>query len=213
VGEPETLNPQLGTRSSKPERQNLGRKTSLKKDRTLPQEYVDTVLFDIIREFYMQRGDGAKFRTVLVGRTFFERTLYPEVIVERDFQASLKKLCAELPGTGLVEELDIRVSRKDVPQYLLAGYLVEAEVKGCVHLQVEKELKATGLYTYICPVLNLIAGIMERTASSDTEKDTEQVSITPCAGPDEDRCFLKVLLTQGLSGRYVGYRDEKGKEG
>ena len=71
--------------------------------------------------------------------------------------------------------------------------------------------EGAGLYTYICPILNLIADIIERTASSDTEKDTEQLSITPCHGPHEDGCSLKVLLTQGLSGRYVGYRDEEGK--
>jgi len=183
----------------------------LKKEKKLPTTYVDTVLFDIIREFYMQRGDGAKFRTVLVGRTYFEKTLYKKVIVEKDFRKSLANLCKELPKTGIVEGLDIQISRKDVPQYLLAGHLVEAEVKGCVHLQVEKDLKGTGLYTYLCPILNLIAGIMERTASSETEKDTEQVSITPCVGPNEDMCSLRVLLTQALSGRYVGYRDEEGK--
>ncbi len=183
----------------------------MKKEKNLPTTYVDTVIFDIVREFYMQRGDGAKFRTVLVGRTYFEKTLYKGVIVEMDFQKSLANLCKELPKTGIVEGLDIHISRKDVPQYLLAGYLVEAEVKGCVHLQVEKDLKDTGLYTYICPILNLIAGIMERTASSETKKDTEQVSITPCVGPNEDMCSLKVLLTQALSGRYVGYRDEEEK--
>ena len=179
--------------------------------KSLPTEYVDTVLFDIVREFYMQRGDGAKFRTVLVGRKYFEKTLYSKVIVEKDFKKSMANLCRELPKTGIVEGLDIHVSRKDVPQYLLAGELVEAEVKGCVHLHVEKGLKETGLYTYLCPILNLIADIMERTASSETEKDTEQVSIHPCQGPQEDVCLLKVLLTQALSGRYVGYRDEEGK--
>ena len=183
----------------------------MKKEKVLSKEYVDTVLFDIVREFYMQRGDGAKFRTVLVGRKYFEETLYRKVIVEKDFKRSLANLCKELPKTGIVEGLNIHISRKDVPQYLLSGDLVEAEVKGCVHLQVEKDLKATGLYTYICPILNLIADIMERTASSETEKDAEQVSITPCQGPQGDVCFLKVLLTQALSGRYVGYRDEEGK--
>ena len=180
----------------------------MRKEKVLPREYVDTVLFDIVREFYMQRGDGAKFRTVLVGRKYFEKTLYKDVIAENDFQGSLAKLCKVLPKTGIVEAMDIHVSRKDVPQYLLGGYLVEAEVRGCVHLQVERDLKDVGLYTYVCPMLNLIAGIMERTASSDTEKDTEQVSIKPCHGPKGDLCSLKVLLTQGLSGRYVGYRDE-----
>jgi len=183
----------------------------LKMDKRLPKEYVDTVLFDIVREFYMQRGDGAKFRTVLAGRKYFEKTLYKDVIVEKDFQRSLVNLCEKLPETGIVERLDIRVSKKDVPHYLLAGYLVEAEVKGCAHLQVERDLKEVGLYTYVCPILNLIAGVMEKTASSETEKDTEQVSINPCSGPHGDICFLKVLLTQGLSGRYVGYRDEEEK--
>jgi CRISPR/Cas system-associated protein endoribonuclease Cas2 len=185
--------------------------TALKKGKKLPTEYVDIVLFDIVREFYMQRGDGAKFRTVLVGRKYFEKTLYGKVIVEKDFKKSLANLCKELPKTGIVEGLDIHVSRKDVPQYLLAGELVEAEVKGCVHLQVEKGLKETGLHTYLCPILNLIADIMEQTASSETERDTEQVSINPCQGPQGDVCLLKVLLTQALSGRYVGYRDEEGK--
>ena len=180
--------------------------------KSLPKEYVDTVLFDVVREFYMQRGDGAKFRGVLVGRTYFEKTLYKEILVEKDFQKSLANLCRELPKTGIVERLDIKVSRKDVPRYLLASSLVEAEVKGCVHLQVEKDLKEASLYTYICPILNLIADVMERTASSETEKDTEQVSINPCLGPQGDLCSLKVLLTQGLSGRYVGYKDEEGEK-
>ena len=61
----------------------------MKKEKVLPTEYVDTVLFDIVREFYMQRGDGAKFRTVLVGRKYFEKTLYRKVIVEKDFKRSL----------------------------------------------------------------------------------------------------------------------------
>jgi hypothetical protein len=184
----------------------------LKKEKTLSMEYVDTVLFDIVREFYMQRGEGAKFRTVLVGRKYFENTLYKKVIVAKDFKRSLANLCRELPKTGIVEGLDIHVSRKDVPQYLLAGELVEAEVKGCVHLQVEKDLKGTGLYTYICPILNLISDIVEKTASSETEKDAEQVSINPCQGPQGDVCLLKVLLTQALSGRYVGYREEEEKK-
>ncbi len=179
------------------------------KEKGLPKEYMDTVLFDIVREFYMQRGDGAKFRTVLVGRKYFEEALYEKVIIKKDFQKSLANLCRELPKSGIVEDLNIHISRKDVPQYLLAGHLVEAEVKGCVHLKVERDLKQADLYTYICPILNLIAGIMENTASSDTEKDSEQVSIEPCGGPEGDTCSLKVLLTQGLSGRYVGYRAEE----
>jgi len=110
----------------------------LKKEKTLSMEYVDTVLFDIVREFYMQRGEGAKFRTVLVGRKYFEKTLYRKVIVEKDFKKSLANLCKELPRTGIVEGLDIHISRKDVPQYLWQGSLFEAEVKGCVHLQVRE---------------------------------------------------------------------------
>jgi CRISPR/Cas system-associated protein endoribonuclease Cas2 len=180
----------------------------LKSSKGLPKDYADTVLFDIIREFYMQRGDGAKFRTVLVGRKYFEKAVYKGVIAKKDFQKSLANLSKALPKTGLVTRLEIQVTRKDVPEYLLAGYLVEAKARGCVHLKIEKDLKKAGLPTYICPILNLISGVMERTASSETERDTEQVSITPCLGSKGDQCSLKVLLTQGLSGRYVGYRDE-----
>lgn len=45
----------------------------MRKEKVLPREYVDTVFFDIVREFYMQRGDGAKFRTVLVGKSTSRR--------------------------------------------------------------------------------------------------------------------------------------------
>jgi len=44
------------------------------------------------------------------------------------------------------------------------------------------------IYTCMCPVLNLISRIVERAASSDREKETEQVSINPCLGLNGDLC-------------------------
>jgi len=74
----------------------------------------------------MQRGEGRNSGPSC-GPEYFERTLYGEGDRGEDFKNPWPTGAKSCRRPGIVKELDIHISRKDVPQYLLAGHLVEAE--------------------------------------------------------------------------------------
>jgi len=163
-------------------------------DKSMSQsEYFKTVLLDLAKEFYMQRAEGVRFRTILAARDYF-KDVHDKVIVPENLEQTLEKIKEELPKTGLFDSIDFEISRKDLPEYSLEGYLVKAIVHGCVHLP-EGLPEDTGHCTFLCPFANLMAWVLEDVSTAVREKETEIVSMEP----KTDGCDVQVVLTKGLS--------------
>ena len=160
----------------------------------VPNDYFKMLVRDLSKEFYMQRAEGVKFRTLLVALDFF-KDIRDKVIVPENFERTLENLKEELPKTGLIDSIDFELSRKDIPEYSLEGYLYKTTIKGCVHLPDDELPEGTGHCKYLCPFANLLACLLEDVSASAEGNETEVVTMEPKL----DGCDVQVVLTKGLS--------------
>ena len=160
--------------------------------RSLSADYVNAIMSGLLKEFYMQRAGGARFRVVRIGQDFFADKS-GEAVVPGDLEGTLEKLKEVLPRLGIVSSVDVEVTEKNIEEYDLQGYLVTLKLKDCAHLPMEKRLKEQNITPYLCPSANIACGVLEEALKDSGVKDTELVTIE-CG---EDSCEIKFVVTQG----------------
>lgn len=150
-------------------------------------EYVNSVILGLVKNFWKERGGGARFKVTTVGWDYFLSHNFenPTTNVEEAF-ARVKDL---LRRDGIVEDMSYRLKENA----LLEGdqtydqvEVLELRVEGCMHLPIERALLETGLPPYMCPILNVVACALEK----DQRVSSEIASITI----DGNVCKLQMVL-------------------
>lgn len=119
-------------------------------ERSLSLEYFNSVLYDLEKAFWDERGRGARFRVTTVGREYF-RDKFLAKVHGKDLDAILKMVGDVLTEEGIVHGLSYQVEDR----------LVRIRVEGCVHQAVEHKLQAKQVEPYTCVPANLIVLAVE----------------------------------------------------
>ncbi len=121
-------------------------------------EYVNSIVHDLEKAFWDERGRGARFRVTNVGRDYFLDKCRPRITtpeLEPIIQAIEEVLCEEGIVAGVSHEID--------------GKLLRLKVEGCLHLDVEKRLVAKGVEPFTCVPANLLVLAIEETLDRPVE--------------------------------------------
>jgi len=113
-------------------------------------DYVNSILYDLQKAFWDERGKGARFRTTTVGRDYFLEKCLPRIEtreVEPIIEAIEQVLREEEIVAGISHELD--------------GKLLRLKVQGCLHEAVEQSLVAKGVEPFTCIPANLVVLAIE----------------------------------------------------
>ena len=121
-------------------------------------DYVNSIVYDLEKAFWDERGKGARFRVTTVGRDYFLDKCLPRLTtreVESIVQVIEQVLRKEGIVTGISHEVD--------------GRLLRLKVQGCLHKEVEQRLVARGVEPFTCIPANLVVLAIEQTLDRPVE--------------------------------------------
>lgn len=119
-------------------------------EQTIPVDYANSLMYELEKAFWDERGRGARFRTTTVGRGFFKDKCRP-LLNSTDLDDILKTIQDVLMNEGIATELSYNHEER----------MLRVQVKGCVHRPVEERMIAHGIEPFTCLPVNLVVLAIE----------------------------------------------------
>jgi len=138
-------------------------------------EYVNSILFDLQKAFWDERGKGARFRVTTVGRGYFRDKCLAR-ITARDLDSIISAIEKVLVEEGIVQEQSSHLEDR----------LLRIRVKGCIHQPVERSLLDKQVEPFTCIPANLIVLAVEEVLNRPVELAEIKV--------EDDTCHLLLVI-------------------
>jgi hypothetical protein len=113
-------------------------------------EYANSLMYELEKAFYDERGKGARFRMTTVGREYFIKNCLP-LLQSSDIDQILQTVKEFLQNAGIVSDVS----------YDSDDRLLKLQVKGCLHRPVEEKMIAREIEPFTCIPANLIVLAIE----------------------------------------------------
>src|SRR5512137_2796883 len=120
------------------------------KTNSVPLDYANTLMFELEKAFFDERGKGARFRMTTVGREFFQEKCLPR-LKSGDTEHILTTVKVLLTEEGIVADVSWTAEER----------LLRVSVQGCIHRPVEDRMVARGVEPFTCVPANLIVLAIE----------------------------------------------------
>lgn len=118
-------------------------------------DYVNSIVCDLQKAFWDERGKGARFRVTTVGRDYFLHKCLPRIRT-RQVEPIVEMIEQMLSEEGIVAQMSHQVDDR----------ILNIEVRGCLHVPVEQRLLSKGVEPFTCVPANLVVlaieGILDR---------------------------------------------------
>jgi hypothetical protein len=124
----------------------------------VPLDYVNSIVYDLEKAFWDERGKGARFRVTTVGRDYFMDKCLPRIKTP-DVETIIGTIEQILEKEGIVASISHEVD----------GRLLRLKVQGCLHESVEQRLVAKGVEPFTCIPANLVVLAIEETLDRPVE--------------------------------------------
>jgi hypothetical protein len=118
--------------------------------KNIPLDYANSLMYELEKAFWDERGKGARFRMTKVGYQYFEEKVRP-LLQSTEVEDILEKIAGVLQNEGIVA--NVSYSKED--------RLLRISVKGCIHRPVEEKMVAKGVEPFTCVPANLIVLAIE----------------------------------------------------
>ena len=113
-------------------------------------DYANSLIYDLEKAFWDERGKGARFRTTQIGQAYFTNKFLP-LIESADLDHILQVIEDVLQEEGIA--VSVLHDKED--------NLVRVRVEGCIHRQVEDRLTELDIEPFTCVPANLIVLAIE----------------------------------------------------
>jgi len=144
-------------------------------DQTIPLDYANSLMYELEKAFWDERGLGARFRLTTIGRGFFKEKVRPG-LQSSDIDHILQTIEDVLRTEGIASNMIY--NREDK--------LLRVRVEGCVHRPVEEKMIAHGIEPFTCLPVNLVVLAIEEIWDRPVELAEVKV--------EEGYCQLLVVL-------------------
>ena len=121
-------------------------------------DYVNSIVYDLQKAFWDERGKGARFRVTTVGRDYFLDKCLPR-IESREVDSIIETVEQVMREEGIVADISHEID----------GQLLRLTVQGCMHEAVEQRLVAKGVEPFTCIPANLVVLAIEETLDRPVE--------------------------------------------
>jgi hypothetical protein len=118
--------------------------------KNVPLDYSNSLMYELEKAFWDERGKGARFRMTKVGTEYFNEKVMP-LLQSNEIEDILEKIKGVLQSEGITE--DISFNREE--------RLLKISVKGCIHRSVEERMLGKGVEPFTCIPANLIVLAIE----------------------------------------------------
>jgi hypothetical protein len=116
----------------------------------VPLDYANSLMYELEKAFWDERGKGARFRMTKVGYQYFDEKVRP-LLQSAEVEDILEKISGVLQSEGIVANVS----------YSKEERLLRVSVKGCIHRPVEERMLAKGVEPFTCVPANLIVLAIE----------------------------------------------------
>lgn len=114
-------------------------------DKTVSLEYANSLVYELEKAMWDERGRGGRYRMTTIGRDFFkDKTL--KKIKSPDPEDIVKAVDEVLREAGVCAGI----------QYTVEDRLLRITVQGCIHMPVELKMIDKGIEPFTCLPANLI---------------------------------------------------------
>jgi len=124
----------------------------------IPLEYVNSIVYDLQKAFWDERGKGARFRTTNVGRDFFLKKCLPR-IKSQDVETIVGTIEQILKEEGIVSSIS----------HELEDRLLRFRMQGYLHEEADQKLIDQGVEPFTCIPANLVVLAIEEVLDRPTE--------------------------------------------
>jgi hypothetical protein len=121
-------------------------------------DYVNSVVYDLQKAFWDERGKGARFRVTTVGRDYFLDKCLPR-IESREVEPIVETVEQVMREEGIVAGISHKID----------GQLLRLRVEGCLHEDVEQRFIGKGVEPFTCIPANLVVLAIEETLDRPVE--------------------------------------------
>ncbi len=113
-------------------------------------DYANSLMYEMQKAFWDERGKGARFRMTTVGREFYKAEILP-LLNTTDIGQIIQTVESVLKEKGIASQVS----------YNQDDRLLRVSVKGCIHRPVEEKMVAKGVEPFTCIPANLIVLAIE----------------------------------------------------
>jgi len=142
---------------------------------TIPLDYTNSLLYEMEKAFWDERGKGARFRMTTIGREYFVQKCLPRLDTA-EIEPILDTVAAVIREGGIAAQ--VSYNRED--------NLLKIRIESCLHRPVEERMLACGVEPFVCMPANLIALALEE----KLDRPVELAEIKPVDGA----CELLLVL-------------------
>ena len=121
-------------------------------------DYVNSIVYDLEKAFWDERGKGARFRVTTVGRDYFLSKCLPRIEI-REVEPIIETVEEVMREEGIVAGISHEID----------GKLLRLHVQRCVHESVEGRLVEKGVEPFTCIPANLVVLAIEETLDRPVE--------------------------------------------
>lgn len=158
-------------------------------------KYFNETIKGLKKALYEQRGDGSRFRTYLIGRSFFAEKLKNRISAETDWGAILTTIRNTIKDLQLVREIDFNIEYVREFDDLVVGRTINVLVEGCIHKAIDKELVEEKVPLYVfCPIANAIMYVAD-----EVKNKGEAASELVTANMTDKGCVLTICVFEGTN--------------
>jgi hypothetical protein len=118
--------------------------------KTIPLDYANSLLYEMEKAFWDERGKGARFRMTIIGREYFEKECLP-LLDSVEIEKILSTVGKVIQKAGIAAK--VIYDRDD--------RMLKVRVESCLHRPVEDRIVAHGIEPFTCMPANLIVLAIE----------------------------------------------------
>jgi hypothetical protein len=138
-------------------------------EKGVSHEYANSIIFDLEKAFWDERGKGARFRVTTIGREYLRDKCLSQ-IKSKSLEDIITTISRILREEGIAE----KVSHEQDEQ------LLHLQVQGCLHQSVEKKMLKHGVEPFTCIPANILALAIEEILRRPVELSQVQIDNGTC---------------------------------
>jgi len=120
-------------------------------DKNIPLDYANSLMYELEKAFWDERGKGARFRMTNIGQQFFNEKILP-LLTSSEIDHILQTIQDVLQSNNIIGNVS----------YNTEDRLLRVRVEGCIHRPVEERMSSQAIEPFICVPANLIVLAIEQ---------------------------------------------------
>ncbi|MGE5374681.1 MAG: hypothetical protein ACM3XO_06445 [Bacteroidota bacterium] len=144
-------------------------------DNTVPLDYANSLIYELEKAFWDERGKGARFRMMNVGQQYYKDYVKPRIQTDV-VEDILEQVGCVLQEKGIVAELSYNREER----------LLKVGMRSCIHRPVEERMLAKDVEPFTCIPANLVILAIEE--KLDIPVELAEIKV------EEGNCKLILVL-------------------